>query len=121
MTTWIARDRAIRDIESLYLDDHISDDMRSRAISLVVYLFNPDTVYASITPDGPDVCFYWVAGDMQIGIDMYADTETMHQSARFGDQTHIYTSGIDPAMRRHLIRFSRVVNQANPLWEMQTR
>jgi hypothetical protein len=43
-----------------------------RATMLIGVLFTPNTIYATVAPDDGGVTFYWRAGDMSIGIDIYA-------------------------------------------------
>lgn len=116
-----AIERAINDIAALHKDGLIDDDMKQRGFDFVGQVFQADTVYASIAPDGGDLLFYWVAGDQSITADLYGNDEDWY-CARTGKGERILHSGGTPKwMWRALDDFSRYVENANPHWREQER
>lgn len=120
-----AIDRALAAIEELKREGYISEDMARRGDYAVGYLFDRNTVYASIAPDGGDLLFYWKAGDRSVSIDLYAEefeSGTDSWGSVVDGVRHRWTyndTAIRPEMRQHLRQFSAYVEAENPAWREQ--
>lgn len=114
-----ATDRALCEISGLQAMRLIDSEMAQRARDVVGLLFESGTIYASIAPDDGGVCFYWVAADWAITIDLYPEGGGWY-CARNGESRRVQSNGGIPRwMWDELTGFSAYVQAANPEWRLQ--
>lgn len=106
----------MNDLHALQREGYITAQMCRAGRDVIGMVIREDTVYPTISPDDGGVCFYWVAGDRSITIDLYPEGGVW-QCVRNGDSRQVWADGgIRREMWDAIAEFSAAVEAANPTW-----
>lgn len=109
---------ALADIDEIHAAGLITDELAERGREAVKFLLNDRTVYASVSPiDDGDLCFYWVAGNRSIEIDLWGDSGIWYCVRDGSGQRAIgEVSAPTEWLRTAVADFSAAVEAVNPNW-----
>ncbi|MDV3125727.1 hypothetical protein M1247_12440 [Mycobacterium sp. 21AC1] len=116
-----AKSRGYATLHELKEEGLIEGTTFDRAKTLIDVLFNPNTVYSSIAPDDGGVTFYWRAGEMSVGIDIYAGEGYWWRVRNVAAETYSGHGSELPLdqLKYSLNWFSKDVDRENPHWRQQ--
>ncbi len=82
----------------------------------------PNTIYATVAPDDGGVTFYWRAGDMSVGIDIYPGEGYWWRVRNVAAENYSGSGNELPLeqLKYSLTWFCKDVERENPHWRQQS-